>query len=115
MGTFLQLCLGTVYAWSYFQKPIMTAFGWSNTQVAWVFSLAICFLGIAASFGGIRMAVSGPRKLATIGGVLFGLGYLIASYALRIHSLPLLYIGALRVLEWVKNGLRSGFEALVAV
>jgi len=33
-GTALQLCLGTVYAWSYFQKPLVDAYHWSNTQVA---------------------------------------------------------------------------------
>ena len=31
MGTRLQLCLGSVYAWSYFQKPLMEGYGWSNT------------------------------------------------------------------------------------
>jgi MFS transporter, OFA family, oxalate/formate antiporter len=31
MGTLLQLCLGSVYAWSYFQKPLVDGYGWSNT------------------------------------------------------------------------------------
>ena len=92
-GTGLQLCLGTVYAWSYFQKPLMAGYGWSNKEAALTFSLAICFLGIAAAVGGINLARFGPRKLAVAGGVLFGLGYLIAAFALKQHSLPLLYIG----------------------
>ena len=53
-GTALQLCLGTVYAWSYFQKPLVDAYGWSNSQVAWTFSLAICCLGLAAAWGGLN-------------------------------------------------------------
>lgn len=93
MGTFLQLCLGTVYAWSYFQKPLVTTYGWNNSQVAWVFSLAICFLGLAAAFGGINLPKYGPKKLAMMGGFLFGAGYLIGAFALSIKSLPLLYIG----------------------
>lgn len=93
MGTLLQLALGTVYAWSYFQQPVMDAGGWSNIQASWAFSLAIFFLGLAAAWGGINLSKFGPRKLAMAGGGLFGTGYLIAAYALHIKSLPLLYAG----------------------
>lgn len=92
-GTALQLCLGTVYAWSYFQKPLVDTYQWSNTQVAWVFSLAICFLGIAAAWGGKNLAKYGPRALAMCGGMLFGGGTLVAALALHFKSLPLLYLG----------------------
>ena len=40
-GVFLQVVLGSVYAWSYFQKPVMTTYGWNNSQVAWIFGFAI--------------------------------------------------------------------------
>ena len=93
MGTLLQVSLGTVYAWSFFQKPIMTANNWTNSQAAWAFSLAIFFLGLSAAWGGINLAKFGPRKLAMTGGFLFGTGYLIGAYALSIQSIPLLYIG----------------------
>ncbi len=93
MGTVLQIALGTVYAWSFFQQPVMAAGSWSNTQVAWVFSLAIFFLGLAAAWGGVNLPRFGSQKLAMTGGLLFGLGYLIAAYALHLQNLPLLYIG----------------------
>jgi len=93
MGTLLQVALGTVYAWSFFQQPVMAAGKWTNSQAAWAFSLAIFFLGLAAAWGGINLPKYGPRKLAMSGGALFSLGYLIAAYALFIKSLPLLYVG----------------------
>jgi OFA family oxalate/formate antiporter-like MFS transporter len=93
MGAFLQLCLGTVYAWSFFQKPLMSTFGWSNAQTTWTFSLAIAFLGLSAAVGGLLLPKVGPRKLALTGGVLFGLGYLLAAVALHYKLLPLLYVG----------------------
>jgi len=93
MGTVLQLGLGTVYSWSYFQKPIMSAFGWSNVQVMWIFSLAICFLGLSAAWGGMNLAKFGPKKLAVTGSILFVSGYLIGSFAMSINSIVLLYIG----------------------
>ena len=92
-GTVLQLCLGTVYAWSYFQKPLVDTYGWSNSSVSLTFSLTICFLGLAAAWGGTQLPRFGPRKLAVAGGLLFGLGYLLAAVALHYHSLALLYVG----------------------
>ncbi|MEN6499394.1 MAG: hypothetical protein ABFC65_02530, partial [Rectinema sp.] len=38
MATILMVCLGTVYAWSYFQTPIMENYGWNNSQVSLTFS-----------------------------------------------------------------------------
>jgi len=93
MGVLLQLCLGTVYAWSYFQKPLVETYHWGNSPVAWVFSLAILFLSLAAALGGALLPKFGPRRLAMLGGTCFGLGYLLAALALRIQSLPLLYLG----------------------
>lgn len=93
LGVALQICLGTAYAWSYFQKPLGDAFGWSNSMTAWAFSLAICFLGISAAWGGTKLASVGPTKLAMSGGVLFGLGYLLAALALSMKSPTLLFIG----------------------
>jgi OFA family oxalate/formate antiporter-like MFS transporter len=93
MGTVVQLCLGTVYAWSFFQNPIMKTYGWSNAQVAWAFSIAIFMLGFAAAWGGINLPKYGPKTLAMIGGALYAIGYFLAAYAFSIKSLPLLYIG----------------------
>ncbi len=93
MATLLMICLGTVYAWSYFQTPIMKAYGWNNSQVSLIFSFAILFLGLAAAIGGVFLPRVGPRKLAVSGSVLFSIGYLVAALALSTRSLALLYIG----------------------
>ncbi len=92
-GTALQLCLGTVYAWSFFQQPLVEAYGWTQAQVAGVFSTAICALGLAAAWGGTRLSVYGPRRMAVTGGQMFGIGYIIAAGALRWKWLPGLYLG----------------------
>ncbi|OAM87772.1 MFS transporter [Termitidicoccus mucosus] len=94
-GTALQTCLGTVYAWSYFQKPIMAQYGWTNEAVTWVFSLAICFLGLAAAWGGLQLKTGrlAPRGIAVTGGALFALGHFIAAAALWKGLLWLLLLG----------------------
>jgi OFA family oxalate/formate antiporter-like MFS transporter len=96
MGTVLMLCLGTVYAWSYFQALLVakdSGFGWTNSQAAWIFALAIFFLGVSAAAAGPRLQKVGPRRMATLGGLAFSLGYAIAGLALSMHSLVLLYLG----------------------
>ena len=92
-GMVLQLTLGTIYAWSFFQKPLMAWAGWNNQQVAWVLSLSICFLGLAAAAGGFLLPRLGPRKLAVTGALLYAAGWAVGGLALESRNLPLLYLG----------------------
>ena len=92
MGTLTQLCLGTVYAWSFFQTPITELSGWSNTEAAWAFSLSIFMLGMSAAWCGTKIDKYGPRKLAITGGVLYALGYIVTGYALSSNTLWLMYL-----------------------
>ncbi len=94
MGTLLQVGLGTVYAWSFFQNPMKGHFGLqTDSPVAWIFCLAICSLGLAAAVGGILMSQLGPRKLALSGALLYPIGWLLGSYGLSVMSLPWVYVG----------------------
>lgn len=92
VGTVIHLCLGTVYAWSFFQTPITELSGWSNAEVAWAFSLSIFMLGLMAAWGGNKIEKYGPRRIAIIGGLLYALGYIGSAYALWSETLWLLYL-----------------------
>ena len=83
----MQLCLGTVYAWSVFKKPLMTAHGWGETGVQATFMILIGVIGLAAAFGGTLVDKKGPRFVATIGGILFGIGTLAAGLADQLGSI----------------------------
>jgi len=89
----MQLCLGTVYAWSVFKKPLMTAHGWGETSTQITFMVCIGMIGLSAAFGGMLVDKKGPKFVATIGGILFGIGTLLAGLADQIGSLLLLYVG----------------------
>lgn len=105
----IQLCLGTVYGWSVFVKPLMAANDWSQTQVTLTFSLAICFLGIGAFLIGPR-ADRDPRRVAILGGLLFGAGHLLAGCAVGAGSLIPLYLS-----YGVLGGLGMGLSYLVPI
>ena len=91
--TALQLCFGTVYAWSFFQVLLVRQLGWSYTDTAIAFGLTIFSLGVSAAWAGVALPRLGPRKLAVTGSMLFSAGYLIAALALELNNLPLFYIG----------------------
>ena len=91
--TTLQICFGTVYAWSYFQTLLVRQLGWTFTETAWAFSITIFALGMSAAWAGAALPRLGPRKLALAGSTLFCGGYLIAGMALQLDWLPLFYIG----------------------
>ena len=91
--TVLQICFGTVYAWSFFQTLLVRQLGWTFTETAIAFSLTIFSLGCSAAWAGAVLPRFGPRKLAIIGSTMFAGGYLLAGLALQIDFLPLFYIG----------------------
>jgi OFA family oxalate/formate antiporter-like MFS transporter len=89
----MQLCLGAVYGWSVFVKPLISSEHWTLTQVSLNFTLAIVFLGVGTVIGGLWQDRVGPRRVATVAGVLYGLGYMAASLASSNHSLIGMYLG----------------------
>ena len=89
----MQICLGAVYGYSVFIKPIMALGHWSETQVATMFTMAILFLGLACAVGGFWQDRVGPRIVALTGGVLYGLGYLLAAYGVSVRSIALIILG----------------------
>ena len=91
--TTLQVCLGTVYAWSYFQTLLVRQLGWTFTETAWAFSITIFSLGMSAAWAGAALPKYGPRRLALLGSLLFSGGYLIAGLALYLDELMLFYLG----------------------
>ena len=91
--TNLQVCLGTVYAWSYFQTLLVRQLGWTFTETAWAFSITIFALGTSAAWAGAVLPKLGPRKLALAGSAMFAGGYLIASLALHLDLHWLFYLG----------------------
>ena len=79
-GILIQLCLGAIYAWSAFTTALTDdpyAFTRAETQIIFAVGLA-SFAGFMALVAGRWQRRSGPRIVALTGGIVLGLGYLIA-------------------------------------
>ena len=88
-GVLMNLALGVIYAWSVFVAPFGEDFGWNRTQVSVVFTIAILSVGSWFVVAGFLQDRFGPQKVAAFGGILYALGFYLAS---QTESLIWLYI-----------------------
>jgi len=97
----IHLCIGSVYAWSIYNPALTRVFGvvassgddWSLSEVVWVFTVAIVFLGLAAAFAGKWLEAVGPRMVGVVAACCWGGGYLVGGVGIWTHQLWLLYLG----------------------
>jgi OFA family oxalate/formate antiporter-like MFS transporter len=76
----IQLCLGAIYAWSVFTPELKDVGGWSKLDTQIVFSVGLASFALVMVFAGRRLAVWGPQRLAVMGGITLGIGYLLAGF-----------------------------------
>ena len=97
----IHLCIGSVYAWSIYNPPLTRVLGvvttaaddWNLSEVVWVFTVAIVFLGLAAAFAGKWLEQVGPRMVGVVSACCWGGGYVIGGIGIMTHQLWLLYLG----------------------
>lgn len=77
-GILIQLCLGAIYAWSAFTNKL-TAQGYAKWQTQVIFSVGLLtFAVVMALIAGRWQKKVGPKKVAITGGLVLGLGYIVA-------------------------------------
>jgi len=97
----VHLSIGQVYAFSVFKLPLTKAIGitksapndWTQPELAWIFSLAIFFLGASAAVFGRWVERVGPRKTMATAALCFGGGFIISAFGVWWHQLWLIYLG----------------------
>ena len=97
----VHLCIGQAYAFSVFNDPLSRLIGvsaptpedWKLTELGWIFSLAIVFLGLSAAVGGKWLEKVGPRLTMFVAACCFGSGFWISALGVALHQIWLLYLG----------------------
>ncbi|MEI6841322.1 MAG: OFA family MFS transporter [Methanomicrobiales archaeon] len=116
LGLVINLCLGTIYSWSVFVNPLTEYFKGTLGQavtandVLLPFSVFLAFFAIAMPLTGKYIETLGPRNITIIGGVLTGLGWLLAS---TITSVQMLYV-VYGVIGGIGVGIAYGVPIAVA-
>jgi MFS family permease len=97
----IHLCIGQAYAFSVFNLPMTKLLGitesapgdWKLTQLGWIFTIAIVFLGASAAVFGRWVEEGGPRRAMFTAALCFGGGFLISALGVSLHSLWIIYLG----------------------
>ena len=114
-GLIINLCLGSIYAWSVFVEPLTDYYSGELGQavtandILMPFSVFLAVFAITMPFTGKIIDKYGPRNVTISGGVLTGLGWLLASFSSSVPMLSLMYgvIGGI--------GVGIAYSVLVAV
>lgn len=97
----IHLCIGQAYALSVFNLPMTKLIGisqsapddWKLTDLGWIFSIAIVFLGLSAAVFGRWVEEGGPRRAMFTAGLCWGGGFLVSALGVYAHNLWLIYFG----------------------
>ncbi len=91
LGIIINMCLGAVYAYSVFKKPLETQFGVGATlgNLPFIFFLAV--FAIFTFFAGKFIDKFGPRKVMMTGGFVVGIGWILTQFAPHIYVVTLTY------------------------
>ena len=92
----VHLSIGQAYAFSVFKLPLTKVIGvdhhvdgqdWEQTQLAWIFSIAMAFLGISAAAFGKWIEREGPRKAMFASACCFAGGFFVSAIGVHYHQL----------------------------
>jgi MFS family permease len=97
----IHLSIGQAYAFSVFKLPLTKVLGitqsapgdWKQTQLAWIFTIAIVCLGLSAALFGRWLEHAGPRKSGVVAACCWGVGFFISALGVKLHNIWLLYFG----------------------
>ncbi len=76
----LAICFGLYYAWSVFTVPLSEELDLSIAEVTVAFTICSGFSGIMIIVGGALYDKLGPRVVLTLGGLLFGGGFVLTGF-----------------------------------
>src|SRR3982074_1322801 len=92
----VHICIGSVYAWSTFNRPIKALFpndpSWFSPPYT-TFTTALVLLGLSAAFGGPWVERRGPRVAATAAALFFGIGLIVGGIGLALRQSVLVFLG----------------------
>ncbi len=91
IGLLINVCVGSIYAFSVFRKPLETLWGITSSQSGYPFMVFLAVFAIAMPFAGSLMARWGPKRTTMLGGLLVGAGWILASFSPNITILTILY------------------------
>ncbi|MCB1277632.1 OFA family MFS transporter [Prosthecobacter sp.] len=89
----VHMCIGQVYAFSVFNKPLSAELGVPVSSVQWAYQIALVMLGLSAATFGKWVERSGPRKTMIAACACFCGGLLLTALGVKLKMLWLILGG----------------------
>lgn len=108
VAVFMQVVAVVVYSWTVFREPLAQLHGWSKAQTIMPYRYSLIAVAIGTVVGGLWHDRRGARVVASAGGILVGIGFLISAiYGNTVGGL---------VIGWgIMGGLGSGFAYVTPI
>ncbi len=84
LGLIINMCLGAVYAYSVFKKPLESLFEVGATKGILPFMIFLVVFTLFMFFAGKFIDKYGPRKVMMLGGLVVGAGWILTTFAKAI-------------------------------
>ncbi|MFP4134520.1 MAG: OFA family MFS transporter [Halothece sp.] len=91
LGMLVLLCLGSVYSWSVFRKPLEGELNIGATASLLPYTVALFFYALLMPIAGFYIPRWGVRVMTALGGIVVGSGYILSSFAESIGMMVLTY------------------------
>ncbi|MBD2435810.1 OFA family MFS transporter [Nostoc sp. FACHB-110] len=91
LGATILLCLGTVYSWSIFRKPLEKLLSINATESLLPFTILLIMFAVLMPITGFYINRFGARLITTVGGVIMGLGYILSGLNSNFQILTFTY------------------------
>lgn len=85
LGLTMNFCLGSVYSWSIFRKPLEELFEISATESSLPYMFFLVFYAIFMPIAGRFLDKYGPKLVSIIGGILVGIGWMLAGFSSNFY------------------------------
>lgn len=108
-GTGINLCLGGLYSWSILKRALESEYGMSPAAAALPYTVSCLVFAFMMVPAGRLQDRFGPRIVATLGGIMFGAGLVVAGLASPAGNPALFLVGGFGVLSGF--GLGFGYAA----
>ena len=102
VAVFMQVVVAVTYSWTVFREPLAQYHGWSKAQTIMPYRYSLLAVALGTIIGGLWQDRRGARIVASVGGILVGIGFIISAiYGTSVTGL---------VIGWgIVAGLGAGF------
>lgn len=90
-GILIYMCLGTIYSWSIFRKPLENMLNIGAVQSGLPYMIFLALFSILMAVSGRFIDKYHPKTLIAMGGIILGIGWILSGFTRNINFIAITY------------------------